>query len=243
MENETKNASPMMIPAAIIVAGVLIAGAVMYSSNPRSGGGKTAEISGETKGSLPSAPSSAENVRAVDASDHIRGDSSAKVMVVEFSDLECPFCKRFHETMQEVIKSYGGKVAWVYRHFPLDNLHSKARNEAEASECASELGGNDAFWKFVDGVFEVTPSNNGLDPSELGKIAGSLGLDSGKFEECRASGRSKAHIQRDLEDAVNSGGQGTPHTIVIAKNGKKFLIPGAQSLAAVKQILDAALAE
>lgn len=94
------------------------------------------------------------------------GEEKNSVYVVEYSDLECPFCKRFHETMLEVMKEFdarGEEVTWIYRHFPLDQIHSKARKEAEATECAAELGGNDAFWKYTNKLMEITPSNNQLD--------------------------------------------------------------------------------
>ncbi|HEY4512123.1 MAG TPA: thioredoxin domain-containing protein [Candidatus Paceibacterota bacterium] len=112
---------------------------------------------------------SLQNMEPVTAKDHIKGNSSAPVKIVEYSDLECPFCKRFHATMLEVMSTYGkdGKVAWVFRHFPLAQLHSKAPKEAEAAECAAELGGNDGFWKFVDKINELTPSNNKLDQAVI----------------------------------------------------------------------------
>src|SRR3989338_2531696 len=116
---------------------------------------------------LPKTKQESDNVGELTDRDHLRGDPKATVKVVEFSDLECPFCKNFHRTMQQVMSEYSGQVAWVYRHFPLDSLHSKARKEAEASECAAELGGNDGFWAYVDKLFEITPSNNGLDPNLL----------------------------------------------------------------------------
>lgn len=101
--------------------------------------------------------------------DHISGNPQAELMLVEYSDPECPFCKRFHETMMQVMKEYGtqGKVAWIYRHFPLDAIHSKARKEAEAIECAGELGGNDKLWAYLNKLEEITPANNQLDPALL----------------------------------------------------------------------------
>ncbi len=101
--------------------------------------------------------------------DHVFGNRGAELMIVEYSDPECPFCKRFHETMAQVMSEYGkqGKVAWVYRHFPLDAIHSKARKEAEAMECAGELGGNDKFWAYLNKLMEITPSNNQFDASLL----------------------------------------------------------------------------
>lgn len=100
-------------------------------------------------------------IRAADGSkEPIRGKASAKITLVEYSDLECPFCKQFHKTMEQVIQAYPNDVKWVYRHMPLDSLHSKARTEANATECAGEQG---KFWEFTDSIFKVTPSNDGMD--------------------------------------------------------------------------------
>lgn len=105
----------------------------------------------------------------VTAKDHIAGNPQADLLIIEYSDPECPFCKRFHETMTQVMNEYGkqGKVAWVYRHFPLDSIHSKARHEAEAMECAGEIGGNTKFWEYLNKLEEITPANNQLDPTLL----------------------------------------------------------------------------
>jgi protein-disulfide isomerase len=184
-----------------------------------------------------------ENVTPVSSKDHIRGNPNAPVKIVEYSDTECPFCKKFHESMKQVIGEYGknGKVAWVYRHFPLDQLHSKARKEAEATECAAELGGNDKFWSYLDRLMEVTPANNGLDPAELPKIASYVGLDAVKFNECLTSGKYAQKIEEHVQNAVATGGQGTPWSIVIGKNGKKYPLSGAQPYESIKQLVQTAL--
>src|SRR3989344_3501069 len=96
------------------------------------------------------------------ADEHRRGPAEASLKIVEFSDLECPFCKAFQRAMQKLVAKYPDDVAWVYRPFPLDELHSKARAEAVAAECVAQLADEDLFWQFVDKIFEVTPSNNGL---------------------------------------------------------------------------------
>ncbi len=105
----------------------------------------------------------------VTAKDHIWGNPNADVKIITHADLECPFCKRFHATMEDVMKQYeqGGKVAWIIRDFPLTQLHDKAPIEAEASECANELGGNAKFWEYVNLLEKITPANNGLDSSLL----------------------------------------------------------------------------
>lgn len=96
------------------------------------------------------------SVPAIDFSrDHIRGNKKAKVVVIEYSDFQCPFCQRVHPTYKKIVETYGDKVMWVYRHFPL-NFHPKALPAAIASECAYEQGGDDAFWKFTDELFNST---------------------------------------------------------------------------------------
>lgn len=160
-----------------------------------------------------------DKVRPVSKADHILGDFSAPIKIIEFSDLECPFCKTFHDTLHAVMQTYGSKTAWVYRHFPIDQLHSKARQEAQATECANALGGNDKFWAYVDKVFSVTPSNNGLDPALLPQIATQIGLDEAQFRSCLTSGQYADRVAADEADAKNAGGRGTPYSIVVADRG------------------------
>jgi len=89
--------------------------------------------------------------------DHILGDlSTAKIVVIEYSDLDCQFCKVFHSTMYLVVKESNGDVAWVYRHYPIPQLHPEAFKKAEATECAWEQGGNTAFWQYTDRLFGIT---------------------------------------------------------------------------------------
>ena len=185
-------------------------------------------------------------VRPVSAGrDHIRGNPGAPVTLIEYSDFECPFCKRFHPTAKKVVGESKGQVKWVYRHFPLDQLHPvKARREAAASECAAELGGNAAFWKFADRFYELTPSNNKTDlDTVLPQIAREIGLDPARFASCLASGRHDRRIEEDYQNAVASGGRGTPWSIVVSKSGKTYPLSGAQPYAAVKQLVDLALRE
>jgi protein-disulfide isomerase len=132
-------------------------------------------------------------------------------------------------------------VAWVYRNFPLDQLHPKARKEAEALECANELGGNDKFWEYTDRLYEITPANNGLEESELPKIAQYVGLDVQKFNSCLSSGKYAKKVEDDVKNATETGGNGTPWSIVITKDGKKYPLSGAQPYASVKQMIEGIL--
>lgn len=231
----------LAIPIAIVIAGAIIGGAVIFNSKNANNNNVAVipqKVVRENKGDL-------DQILPITKEDHIRGDINAPVKIVEYSDTECPFCKRFHSTMKEVMDTYGkdGKVAWVYRHFPLDRLHSKARKEAVALECAGELGGNDKFWAYADRLYEITPANDGLDLAELPKIAKYVGLDTAKFNTCLASTKHDAHIEAEVQNAIATGGQGTPWSIVIDAKNKKYPLSGAQPISVIKQLIDIALQE
>ncbi|MBI2673789.1 MAG: thioredoxin domain-containing protein [Candidatus Zambryskibacteria bacterium] len=229
MEQNQQNT--YVIPLAIVVAGGLIAAAVYFGAGTErpkaitSTNDQTAEI----------------NLVPVTEKDHIIGSRNAKLVIVEYSDTECPFCKTFHKTMKDVVQTYNGEVAWVYRHFPIAQLHSRAIKEAEATECATELGGNQAFWKYIDKVFETTNSNNSLDPNELPRIATAIGLDSAAFNTCLSSGKYTESITKSVEEAVKAGALGTPYSVIVSQDGQKVLINGAEPVAMVKAKIDALL--
>lgn len=171
--------------------------------------------------------------------DHIRGGKDAKVTFVTYTDLECPFCKRFHDTMTEVMQKYGDDVRMVYRQFPIDQLHAQARPEALATECAAEQG---KFWEFTDIIFKETPSNDGLDLTKLPEYAKQAGVkDAAKFASCLETKKFAARVQEDEADGQGAGAQGTPYSIIIGPNGEKVPLNGAYPIAQVQQIVDSLL--
>lgn len=85
----------------------------------------------------------------VNQTDRYLGNIDADVVIIEYSDIDCPFCKKFHPTLERISQEYGSKIAWVYRNFPLDSLHPEARTKAEAAECVGQLAGNDVYWKYL----------------------------------------------------------------------------------------------
>ena len=236
-----ENKSALTVPMAIVIAGIFVAGAIVVTGRSATSG--QAAVVGGRDDQPASAGVKEINPRAVTASDHIRGDLNAKVKVIEYADMECPFCKVFHETMVKVMADYSGNknVAWVYRHFPIDSLHSKARNEAEATECAYEQGGDAAFWKYLDRVMELTPSNNRLDPVELKNAATFIGINADKLQACLDSKKYATKVQADEDDAANAGAQGTPYSVVLEIDGKKTPIDGALPYEDVKRAIESAL--
>ena len=177
------------------------------------------------------------NIEGLNDEDWVKGDRNASISIIEFSDTECPFCKRFHSTMDQVIDNYPGEVNWVYRHFPLTALHSKAVREAEATECAGEQGGNDTFWAYIDRLFEITPTNNRLEDSQLTDIAEDINLNINQFQECLDSGKYNGKVKDHMVQGQAAGARGTPYSIII-KGDQEIIIPGALPFERIKAMLD-----
>jgi protein-disulfide isomerase len=235
--NETKKSmgEKMSLPMSIIIAGLLIAGGIYLNGRITKINPTTAQQQQLKSQNL------ADVIRPIDANDHILGSSKARVLVVEYSDTECPFCKNFHVTMNTIMSEYGkeGNVAWVYRHNPIAALHSKSFKESEATECAANLGGNSKFWEYINKLYEVTPSNNGLDPKELTNIAKQVGLSSIAFDTCLSSGEVTPRVNADIQNAGDVGISGTPYSIIIdTKTNQYYPIQGAYPYAQIKSAID-----
>jgi protein-disulfide isomerase len=201
---------------------------------PTAQGGDTAPPTRPTTGKL--SEDQAGKVPKVTSDDHVRGNRNAKVFLIEYSDYECPFCSRFHPTGQQVLDEYGDDVAWVYRHFPLDQLHPDARSAAEASECVAEIGGEEAFWKFTDALYEdQTRAKDVISTAE------SIGVSSSSLQDCIDSGRYEDAVEQQYQGGIASGVTGTPGNVILNQKGEAWLIPGALPFEQIKTTLDEAL--
>jgi protein-disulfide isomerase len=165
-----------------------------------------------------------QNVAAANGA--AKGPAGAPIEIIEFSDFQCPFCQRANPTVDQVMKTYGDRVRFVYRHFPLGN-HPNARPAAEASQCAAEQG---KFWEYHDRLF-ANPSK--LGDADLKQHAAALGLDAGKFNACVDSHKYKAQVDADLEAGEEAGVSGTPAFFV---NGR--MLSGAQPFESFKRLID-----
>ena len=194
-----------------------------------------------TKVQAPGQPKieTADNVLPVAPDDHIRGDKTAQIALIEYSDFECPFCKRFHSTAQQVVDEYAGQVMWVYRHFPLV-FHQNALLEAEASECAAELAGNEGFWKYADMIYERTASNGtSFTKEQLVELAVEQEIDKTQFSNCLQSGRHTQAIKDEMDAGAQAGVTGTPGNILLnTKTGATRLISGAVPFEELKKTID-----
>ncbi|MBI5405917.1 DsbA family protein [Candidatus Kaiserbacteria bacterium] len=219
--------SSLTIPLSIILGGVIVAIAV-YASMPK----KIQTDSGSGNPAL---------VRPVSASDHILGNPAAKVVIVEYSDFDCDYCKSFHDTLHQIIANEGarGDVAWVFREFPLSEIHPNALSHARAAECAAAASGNDAFWKFANALFANQPA----DPKDYGIIAAAAGISGDAFAACYATASTTldARIAADRRNALDVGAQGTPYSLLITADKPPVVIDGAYSYEAVKELVDQTL--
>ena len=210
---QTNDYKHLYTPLAIFFAGLMIAGAIFATNNPPTAGQLTATAGGETipVGTASTGGTLNGNVLAqltVTNDDHIRGNPNAPVTIIEFSDFECPFCSRFHPTLKRVLAEYGDQVRWVYRHFPLSQIHPQATAAAEASECIAEQAGNDGFWQFGDALFENQSRLGSVLYRELAQEVG--GVNISQFDTCVSQRKYKDKVQADYDLGTRVGITGTP---------------------------------
>ncbi|HBL39668.1 TPA: hypothetical protein DDZ10_03295 [Candidatus Uhrbacteria bacterium] len=221
-----------------LVAGIAIAAIVglFFFGGISSGSGSASELAvipTTTQPSVAAQPTPSATLPKVTDEDWVRGDlKKAKVVLVEYSDFECPFCGSHHPTMQQLMTEYGDRVAWVYRHFPL-SFHPQATPAALASECVGEQGGDAAFWRFADAMFA---DQGALGTARYEETVQDLGLDLAKYQDCVSSRKYSANITSDQSGGQAAGVSGTPATYV---NGQ--LVSGAVPYAQLQAIVEAAL--
>jgi protein-disulfide isomerase len=163
----------------------------------------------------------------VSDSDHIRGNKNAKITIASFSDFQCPYCSKFHETMKQVMAAYPNDVRWVFKDFPLEQIHPFAKKAAEAAECANEQG---KFWEYADKLFE---NQSSFSNDYFSTLAKQMKLDSGKFDKCLADGKYASKVAGDAQLGQSVGVRGTPASFI---NGE--LVSGAVPFETVKAKID-----
>jgi len=161
----------------------------------------------------------------------VRGDAKAPITIVEFSDFQCPYCKRAEPTLKALLTKYNGRVKLAYRDFPLKAIHPNAEIAAEASRCAGEQG---KFWEFHDAMYA---DQSKLDQPGLLETAHSLGIDGESFRSCLTGGKFKGQIEQDAQDGAKVGVSGTPGFFI---NGA--FVNGSQPQAEFEKVIESELA-
>ncbi len=162
--------------------------------------------------------------------DPFEGSEDAKVVIVEYSDFQCPACGAAYPIAKEVRETYGDQIKFVYKDFPLTNIHPYAWKAAEAGQCALE---QEMFWEFHDKMFE---NQQDLRVSKLKQYAADVGLDVGQFSSCLDSGKMYSSVSADQKEGLRLGVQATPTFFM---NGRKY--EGVQPFEKFQQLIESEL--
>ncbi len=235
MEPDQAQTSSPAIPIAIIVGFAMIAIAIFFTSK---GDSEPTQVvvqqgdSGEAEVITTGGP------RPVDETDYIRGNPNAPILLIEYSDFDCPFCKQYHNTMNSIMDEFGvdGRVAWVYRQFPIEQLHPNSPRISEAALCVGDLGGNTKFWQFTDLLFEQRDYDAPTNVVRLPEYAERVGVDRNEYTTCMDSGRMRQAVVDSTKDGFNAGIRGTPYTYVVAGN-QQAVVNGARSYDTIRGIV------
>jgi protein-disulfide isomerase len=220
-------------PLAIIIASLIIGGSHI--------------IYGTIAGGVATAPTALFTGKPIDNTDHIEGSEKSKVVVIEYSDPECPFCVTLYPVLKQVRNEYTDKIAFIYRHFPLTQIHPHAFDESKAIACAGTVGGGDKFYEYMDAVYGYKSANQTTQLPATGKtdLALGIGLDKTAFENCLADPATNNTIDASVNDGAQAGVQGTPSTFVLLKTKKGYetiaMIDGARPYEYVKAAIEEAL--
>jgi protein-disulfide isomerase len=243
-----ENKSILLVVASILLSGMMIASAVLYN------GAQSRALSKNTNtaNNPPAAqndPIEAKNIN-VDISEdtpYLGKKSEAKIAIIEFSDFECPFCKRFHEGARpDIIEQYvdSGKAILAWKDYPLDFHDPLATKQAVAAQCVYEQKGNQAYFDYIDLIFANTESGgDGMKESKLNEIAKDIkDLDIAKFDTCLKEQQTLDKVKANIEFANQNGVNGTPGFLIgKLENGKLtggIKIAGALPIATFQQYLD-----
>lgn len=190
-------------------------------------------------------PDSIFNGREFKSEELVAGNKDSKVVFVEYSDLECPYCKELQiKTMKNIQTKYSDTVAFNYRHFPLA-FHTLAPKESEGSLCVREQN-QENYKKFLDRIYEITRGNNTLNPEDLGVTAKLLGTDMTKWNACMKNSTYANYVQKDIQDGLDAGVDSTPNMFVLIRQSDgtyKIVtkIAGARDEKYISKVIDQAI--
>jgi len=230
MEEKNLVKKEYLLPISILIAAILISGAIIYSANL-----KTDPTAAQIKKTF-EAPVENKNTDFLADDDAVLGDPKAAVTIVEFGDYQCPFCGRFFEQIEPKLKEEyvaTGKAKLIYRDFAF--LGPESKTAALAAQCAGE---QNKYWEFHNRLFEIeiadgSENNGNLSNGLMKSLAKELGLDRGKFNLCFDSQKYREEIEKDYNDGLSAGVSGTPATFINSK-----LISGVQPYSVFKQAID-----
>lgn len=167
----------------------------------------------------------------------IYGNPNARFTIVEYSDLECPFCKQFHSTPKELVDASGGNINWEWQDFPL-SMHGQVAMEGHyAAYCVNKHEGNRAFWVFIDQFFEKT-GTNGQGVSDLDGLLVSVGANPGEIKSCMRTNEPREALSNSLDKGTQRGVRGTPASFIVDnRTGNSHRLDGAQPAQSIASVI------
>ena len=222
-------------PVAIIIASLILGGShIIYGALAQSGASAS--------------PTTLFTGKPIDGTDYVEGNTKSNVFIVEYSDPECPFCTALYPALKQLRNEYKDKTAFVYRHFPLTQIHPHSFDESKAIACAGTLGGGSKFYEYIDALYGYTSAHQTTQLPATGKtdLALNVGLDKTAFENCLANPATDNIINTSISDGVQAGVQGTPATFILLKTKKGYetvsSVDGARPYEYIKAAIEEALA-
>ena len=186
-----------------------------------------------------------QNVKSIQSDDHVLGERTARITLIEYSDYSCRYCRRFHATAHRIVEDYRGRVNWVFRHFPLTIHNPDAQRAAVAAECAAEVSGNRAFWAYGDRVFRHASETGGdFSTQALVSMAVEVGVEGVQFKSCLDSARTLPAVRADVSAGEQAGITGTPANFVQDNvTGAVVSMMGARPYEQIARVIDQLLAQ
>ncbi len=225
--NSSQSKNGWLLPGAILFSGLVLAFAV-YSARHQ----PTSAPNGHPEAARPVSPQ-----------DHILGNPTAPIVVIEYSDIDSSYATDYQQVMTQIVQNYSksGSVLWVFRNFPGASSDVNAGEHAEAAECVAAVGGSSGFFKFINAIQAAMPADGFFDPVNYDPIVTSLGYSSQTFESCLKAHTYQKQVQADNDNAVAVGATGSPYSIVLAKGQKPVVVAGSVPYGTMKQVIDSLL--
>lgn len=248
-EKGLSTGAAILIGCTIISLSILLSGGVIKINSNSLNLGNAAAPAAPTPNQPQAAPAPPKNAKVSVDDDPVLGDKNAKVTVIEFSDYECPFCKRHFDQVYPLLKKDyidSGKVKLIFRDYPLPFHDPMATYEAQAANCAKEQGGDSAYFKMHGEIFKTTTSNgNGLTKDQITQLATGIGLNGANLTSCAESNKFKDEVAKDMADGSAAGVSGTP-SFFVGKSDPSgtidgTILVGAQPYSAFQTAIDALL--
>lgn len=218
----------LLLPGAILLAGALLAVSIYVV--------RTGAVSEEPVKDL-------SLLRPLSLDEHILGSPDARVLVIEYADLDSPYAKQLQEVMTELMGEYGedGRLAWVLRHFPVSHIYPDSPTHAHAAECVAALGGEEAFWGFIEAMHAEAPGAVRFPPAGYAPLLPRFGITQEAFADCMADARYEGKVGADALNALEIGASGSPHTVILPRGVEPFTVSGSLPYEAMKAVIDEAL--